>query len=225
MIDKYHQDGFLIVDNIFNSSECDLIIMGAEWYADENFKEIHNLEKTSLHFNQVVKFKKIVSLLEVIHGSKMVCLGSLFHFRRPGTPFAESQWLRHQDNAYVRAPHGMMCTVHVALTDSEAENGGVWIAQGSHREPILPHWPALDYTPPFTFKPKRFIPAFEITRRYLKVPINLKKGSICIQHGHAIHGSYPNHSERSREHFGIMYCVKDAPFNAGLFGKREAMDV
>ncbi len=223
---SYDVKGYCIIDDVFPAETCAIYVKIAERHSTFDFAEVHNLERKSRVFKQIVESPLIVSIVKQLMNAKSIsCIGSLFHFRRPNTRYADAQWLRHQDNAYARAPEGKMVTVHLALTDSEAENGGVWIAEGSHREGLLPHFIAVDYIPPFGFKPKRFIPRFCLKHNIWKTPIDLKIGSICIQHGNAIHGSYPNHTQRSREHFGIMYIETGVKFNRGFMLKRKAIPI
>jgi len=56
--------------------------------------------------------------------------------------------------------------------------------------------------------------------------MSLKKGSLCLMHGHLIHGSYPNLSTtRSRPQYSMAFLNKNASFDEGKTSVKVPVEV
>jgi len=54
-----------------------------------------------------------------------------------------------------------------------------------------------------------------------KIDIIIPGNSIVVLNGNCIHGSYPNHSDRSRPWFSLCYITENEEFVVGNSSKRE----
>lgn len=210
---SYEKSGFLITKDVLGD-ECDRLIEIAESCADPNFKGILDLETKNDFVVEVIRNQRIVELVEALHQNKeMWCIGTQFLFKKPGSAFAEQAWNPHQDNSYIKAPYDTFVSAIIPLVDSDPGNGGMYVYPGSHKEDLLPHEKRPSFDPKSS--PGNCIPR-EYLLKYRRWPLHMKKGSLYIQHGNLIHGSYPNKSQnRPRPHFGIMYVVKGVPYTLG----------
>lgn len=212
-IKSYETSGFLIVKGVLAGGDCDKLIRIAESHADTDFKGILDLETKDNFVVEVIRNQDIVKITESLHGKEMWCIGTQFLFKRPGSAFAEQAWNPHQDNSYIRAPYGTFVSAIIPLVDSDPGNGGMYVYPGSHKKELLPHEKKPSFDP--KSNPGNCIPR-EYLFKYRRWPLYMKKGSLYIQHGNLIHGSYPNKSQnRPRPHFGIMYVVKGVPYTLG----------
>ena len=119
----------------------------------------------------------------------------MFYFKPPG---ARGQEL-HQDNFYLRVAPGTCMAAWVAVDDVDAENGGMKVVPGSHREEIA--------------CPQKADPTISFTSDYVPVPdgmqavhCDMKAGDVLFFNGSLIHGSTPNTSQdRFRRAFICHY--------------------
>lgn len=213
-LEFYKENGYLVFHGFFSVMQCDWMFDIFIRNSHESFRALMNIERdvpAIAHY--IINDSRLVSILEQIHNSKMCYLGTQVLFKKVGTRFAKHAWRSHQDNAYIEAPYGTYVSAIIALEDSDPENGGMYLYEGSHVEPILPYTKYPSHDPDSDPGYEVVVPVKYLSR---EIDLWLKKGSLYIQHGHLIHGSYPNNSSsRSRPHFGIMCLVEGMPFNAG----------
>jgi phytanoyl-CoA hydroxylase len=80
------------------------------------------------------------------------------------------------------------------MDHADEENGCLWVLPGSHRAGVLPRETLQEY--------ERRALAGELTE---EVPLVLKAGEASLHHGHLLHSSYPNQSERRRRGYATHY--------------------
>lgn len=109
---------------------------------------------------------------------------TMFYFKPPG---ARGQAL-HQDNFYLRVKPGTCMAAWLALDVTDADNGGMRIVPGSHRnEVVCPE--EADLNQSFS---NHFVAVPEGMRA---VDVEMQPGDILFFNGSLIHGSPPNSSE------------------------------
>lgn len=248
----YQNNGFLVVEKIFTSGECDDIVAIFERYAKPDHRGIMNLDRGFIDYEEVIDGKEVIEILDVdpkdsaaiwsvmrrpsiatildiLQQGEAVALQSMFLFKKVGTRYASQAWWPHQDNAYPLADYGWYITGNLALTDQSPENGGLYIYPGSHKEPVLPNVKMKSFQEGDSGNPGHRV---EVPEKYFdsKTDLIMKKGSVLFLHGNALHGSYPNRSkDRSRPMFSIPYGTKGITqgktFLAGRKGKRREMSI
>lgn len=219
-IDFYNENGYLVVEELFSSEECDKILSVCEQYADAEFHNIINLDRQDQRLRDVIRDPRIVNIVETLQGGREnVALMSQILFKRVGTPYASQAWNPHQDNSYPQAKKGTYMQINLSLAASDEENGGLYFYPGSHNEDILPFEPTISYREKPGSQPGNKIT--NIPSKYKKVAVSAGKGAGVFLHSHVIHGSYPNVSKtRSRPVFSIAYIVKGETFIEGKNGQR-----
>ncbi|MBI2118331.1 MAG: phytanoyl-CoA dioxygenase family protein [Elusimicrobia bacterium] len=217
-IQFYHENGYLIVENILSNHDCDLALKIFEEHANNSYSGIMNLDRKVKEIRDIMKHPEIVNLLETLQNAEVIGLQTMFLFKRVNSPYALQAWNPHQDNAYAQAPWGAYITGNIPFADQDPENGGMYIYPGSHKEDILPNVTVKSFHEQPGTNPGHSV---KIPEKYKKVDLYLKKGSILMLHGNVIHGSYPNLSKtRSRPMLLIPYLTKGAKFIPGNVAQR-----
>lgn len=217
----YKDNGYLVVNGLFSSEECDRILEVCKARADEKFSAILNIDRELPAMREVMKEPRIVRILETLQGAEIVGLMSQILFKEAGSPYASQAWNPHQDNAYPQAKDGVYVTINLFLRDADPENGCMYIYPGSHREGTLPFEPTVSYREKAGTNPGN---PCKVPPQYKKVDLIIAKGGMLILNSNAIHGSYPNRSAtRSRPLFSISYLTEGEKFIPGNTAKREVI--
>ena len=126
---------------------------------------------------------RLYPILHDLFGEEPVGVQTMFYFKPAG---ARGQEL-HQDNFYLRVKPGTCMAAWLAVDDVDAENGGMKVVPGSHREEIV--------------CPQTADPTVSFTSDYVPVPpgmeavhADMKAGDVLFFNGSVIHGSTPNTS-------------------------------
>lgn len=249
----YKDNGFVVIELVFDSMDCEKAVRIYEKYALPDFRGIMNLDRGIVEYREfgksvggveivgtiqvdsvdsdfvscMLRFKKVIVILDILQGAEAVLLQSMFLFKRTGTTYAKQAWNPHQDNAYPQADYGTYITGNIAFSNQDPENGGMYIYPGSHLESILPNVPVKSFHEDTGISPGHCV---EIPEKYKdrKIDLIMKRGSVLFLHGNVIHGSYPNLSKiRSRPMLLIPYGTKGISqqprFIAGRVAQRKEM--
>lgn len=216
-IQFYDDFGYLAVPGMFDAESCEEMIAVAEALSEGDYSVILNIHRKSDIFLQVMRDPVLVEMAKAVQRSKVVGLNSQFLFKKAGTAYAKQAWSPHQDSAYIDAQHGTYLQLHISLVNSDQENGGFYYYAGSHKEGILPFQYAKSWKEDFDDKGVSH-PGWgvKVPPQYERVDISNSRGGIILQHGHVVHGSYPNFSPtRSRYQYSMAYMNQGAPFFEG----------
>ena len=214
----YRQNGYLVIDDILSSKECDAALKIFEEHADKDYSAIMNLDRKVPEIRNIMKNSKIVKILETLQDAEVVGLQTMFLFKQVGSPYAEQAWNPHQDNAYPLSRWGAYVTANIPFEDQDQENGCIVIYPGSHVEDVLPNEQVKSFQEAPGSRPGHCV---QVPPEYKKVDLILKKGSVLILHGNVIHESYPNTSkDRSRPMLLIPYITKGESFIPGKTAQR-----
>jgi phytanoyl-CoA hydroxylase len=110
----------------------------------------------------------------------------------------------HQDSTflYTENDEAVVVGFWFALEDANVDNGCLWGLPGSHKNGLQNRWERTPNGPKFL--PKKPELAYETTKwddQY--VPIEVKKGSAVLLHGHFVHRSHKNVSMKPRDAYAI----------------------
>src|SRR5882672_2996718 len=135
---SYKKDGYVIIPNVLAKTDCEAIVQLAKKHADEDFRPILNLEDKEPLLNEIVVHDpQIMGHIREILGENIKPIGSIFHFKEPGTIYAKQAWNAHQDISYIKAEYGKCVSAILILSYTDKGNGGLYVYPGSHREPLL----------------------------------------------------------------------------------------
>lgn len=134
---EYHDNGFVLIPNLFDESLIDLVRQESERAFDKTVKlktyrddtRVQDLWRASKPVKNLSCTPSLLSVLEMLYGREAIPFQTL-NFR------VGSQQRAHSDTIHFSSlPARYMCGVWVALEEITAENGPVFYYPGSHRLP------------------------------------------------------------------------------------------
>jgi ectoine hydroxylase-related dioxygenase (phytanoyl-CoA dioxygenase family) len=238
---SYWEQGYLILNNLFTEEEINNFYNKLSLHNDKEWSNMLNpdryefliahsakkitlfskmsekiyylneCKKTSKLIRNLLKDKRIVSTLEKLYNDKFVGLSTHMIWKKPGTKNANQAWNPHQDNSYGQNPNAKLLTINLFLDEVNIENGAIYNYPGSHKEGLLETNWEKSYAD--SSKPGKFC---EVPSKYFKKDIVAPKGTLYIQHGNLIHGSYGNTTNyTTRGMFSATYITKNENFVKG----------
>lgn len=127
---------------------------------------------------------RLEPILQTLFEDEPIGAQTMFYFKPPG---ARGQAL-HQDNFYLRVKPGTCMAAWLALDHTDAENGGMQVVPGSHREDVVCPETA-DLSQSFS---SHFV---AVPQGMEAVNVEMEPGDILFFNGSLIHGSPPNSSQ------------------------------
>ena len=157
----------------------------------ELFYKIHLVYKS---FNDVIREKKILEIVQKILGKNIVCWNSLLFYKK------KSKFVTfHQDLKYWKFLNDDCLTVSLALTKSTIDNGCLIVIPGSH---INDENHIKKYSPNNLLADYQSIDVKGRKQKFFE----LNPGEFSIHHGNIIHGSYENKTNDDRILLAIRYA-------------------
>jgi chlorinating enzyme len=175
---------------------------------------------------QALLHARILDVLEALIGPDVLCLQTMLFYNAPG--MGGQGW--HQDSYYITTYPDTLIGSWLALERADEGNGCLWVAAGSHRQPIYPDrergslmhtdGALTDLT---TVEGVSHLDDAQntlapVAGRYEWLPAVVEPGDVIFFHGHVLHRSYPNGSaDRWRRAFVSHYCNARSwvPWNHG----------
>ncbi|MEF3303414.1 phytanoyl-CoA dioxygenase family protein [Paenibacillus sp. GYB003] len=238
----YHKDGYLIVkglleaddvsrlqswtDDIFYGRVTELDHLSREHAWMEGTNKAERLASARMHMphlhNETAEWgllhPRLLDVLEALIGPDVLALQSMLFFNPPGK--GGQGW--HQDSFYIQTQPDSLIGAWVALDRADERNGCLWIAPGSHCEPI---YPPPEARKGYVHADERHIQGLvpvtapshmddsinnlsRIAAKYGEaVPIVLEPGDVLFFHSHLLHRSYRNETaDRFRRAYVLHYC-------------------
>lgn len=229
--ESYKKSGYFVLRNFLKGNECKKIKSYAEKYYAEKPKYpiTLNIHRKDKNFYNIVSNKKLVKFLNFFQKSKIDVLNDQMIYKKKNSAYSGQSWTFHQDNSYTKAAYGRYVILHIFLDDSGPKNGGLIFFSGSHQEPILDFKRRKSHKEKIlkngVTRPGLTINSSHLDRikkQYKKIDINEKRGTICLMHGHLVHGSYPNFSKtKDRATYSIAFINRNAHLpNKGRTSKK-----
>ncbi|MEA2779371.1 MAG: hypothetical protein QOK29_915 [Rhodospirillaceae bacterium] len=163
-------------------------------------RRINTPSEISEIYSEVAFESAMVDMVAEAVSPNLKFLQSKINLKLPST---DTRVGYHQDFAFVPHSNDDVATALLMLDDMTVENGCLKVVPGSHLEGQASLWQG-DF---FAGEVAPDVVA-ECERR--AVEVTGPAGSVCIMHGHMLHGSHPNRSAHSRGLFICMYSAADA---------------
>jgi phytanoyl-CoA hydroxylase len=174
---------------------------------------------------------RVLDVVESIVGPDVLALQSMVFFNPPGK--GGQGW--HQDSYYIRTFPDTLVGAWIALEEVDEGNGCLWVAPGSHAEPIYPPKVEGLFNDGAMHADGAFSDLFlnstasnmddevnelaKVSRNYLPlVPAIMKPGDVFFFHSHLLHRSHRNQSkDRFRRSYVCHYSNARSwiPWNHG----------
>jgi phytanoyl-CoA hydroxylase len=224
LVNKYHQDGFLIVRNFLSRQEAQKLYNIA--VGDDTMKQhAYDLndqsgKKTKLSlwyksgddtYGLLTRSDRMVnSVNQLLEGDSPVCH---FHSKlMQKEPKVGGAWEWHQDYGYWYKNEfllpGQMMSVMIAITDANKENGCLQVIKGSHKMGRIEHGFAGEQVG----ASQHYVDLALQTMEH--VYVELQQGDALFFHSNLLHRSGANLSDNSR--WSLISCYNRAgnvPYN------------
>lgn len=136
---------------------------------------------------------RVTSLVRCTIGREVSGLGSNYYPTSPGLP-------AHQDNAFVLARPDGFCSVWLALSDIDQNNGALEVAPGSHDDGLRRDFDGLIFR-----------------------PVRMAAGDAMLLHGDLVHRS--GQATGPRPVLLLTYIRSGWPFRAGFKEQRKEVEL
>jgi ectoine hydroxylase-related dioxygenase (phytanoyl-CoA dioxygenase family) len=143
---------------------------------------------------------KVLDAIEALMGPNILVLSTHFFCKYPASAGKFVAW--HQDVQYWGLEPAYALTAWYAVDDSDVENGCMRVIPGTHRSGLHAHGKSARSGNLLSINQEVDPTTFDASQA---VDLVLKAGEISIHHGHLIHGSNPNCSNRRRCGMTIRY--------------------
>lgn len=215
IVERYEQDGFVIVPGVFSPQEVTDIEANLDGYVRdvvptlspgdvyyENspakpVKSMFRMNERSEFFRALMADERLLRLASAIWPRGDVIQETVMFFGKPAGDGSEAP--PHQDNTFQCWVPPLALTMTVAIDESTPENGVLIGQKGTHALGLLPH-----HQSGVAGFSRRLTDPVD-TVKYPEVEFRMKPGDVCLHHINVIHRSSPNHSNRSRRQLGIGY--------------------
>lgn len=237
----YHKNGYLIVkgllpkedtetlqrvtDDIYHGRiNLDHLDHAHQWMTDAQKTErlasarLHQLHREIAAGEWGLLHPRVLDVLEALIGPDVLALQSMLFFNPPGK--GGQGW--HQDSYYIQTQPDSLIGVWIALDRADQANGCLWVAPGSHNEPVYP--PVHEY-PNYVHANQNQLQGLHaannashmddainnlspVAAKYGDpVPVVLDPGDVLFFHSHLLHRSYRNETQdRFRRSYVTHYC-------------------
>jgi hypothetical protein len=141
---EFHERGFTVARGFFSKSDAATLLAEVDqWMSHADTQNpltegglvfTVNVFRKSRVVQGILSQQRLIDFLRPIAGDDLWVHFDQTVSKRPGA--GEFRW--HQDNGYnrLRTQHFQ---VWIALTETRKQNGGLWLAPGSHKRGLLPH--------------------------------------------------------------------------------------
>lgn len=155
-------------------------------------------------FRQFSTSDSLVKLTEDIGIKNPLLIQSMYIFKQPRIG---GEVTCHQDASFLYSEPNTTIGYWIAIEDATIENGCLWAIPGEHHLPLKKRFVRTE-------DGKTRMITFDETPWDLSkmVPLEVKKGTLIILHGHIPHMSYANYSSKSRHAFTLHVIDSSSSF-------------
>ncbi|MDP6447418.1 MAG: phytanoyl-CoA dioxygenase family protein [Pirellulaceae bacterium] len=144
----------------------------------------------------------ILDAIEALMGSDIMVLSTHFFCKYPSTSQSAERYVAwHQDITYWGLDPPYALTAWYAVDDSDIENGCMRVLPATHRSGVVEHGTSSEPGNLLSIN-QEILDVDDSTA----VDLVLRAGQMSIHHGHLVHGSNSNRSNRRRCGLTIRYC-------------------
>ncbi|AWQ19878.1 restriction endonuclease subunit S [Pantoea ananatis] len=232
-VDQYHQQGFLVVEDVLTGEEIAALQHDFDQWVEESrsqsapwgdtqdgrsrfdIESDHSAEHPSLRrvsspndISAAYRHAALQSRMAQIAGQLIGGSGARYHHSKINSklPHTATKVEWHQDFLFTPHSNDDIVTALLMVSEVTPENGPLNVVPGSHRGPLYSHW-----------QDGRFTGAVEpaVVKEQCQQPSACfgPSGSVCFMHTRLLHASSPNETEWPRTLFIAVYAAEDAlPF-------------
>ena len=226
-IDQYHRDGFLIVPGLLSESEIEAFLDHEAQPKPAEYQQGLQTHKADPKWAYIAKHPNIAGVVaQLLQGRPRIV--QTMYLRKDPAGEAEAGGAGvalHQDTHYLPSKPNTLMACWVALSDTDAENGGLCVVPGSNHQPLQPtrlNENDAEHASWVKIYPMRHPNGREWNQKMYSfhidgleeeqiVRLSVPRGSGVFFSGMIIHGSYANRSkDRPRLAFAVHYVKEDS---------------
>lgn len=170
-------------------------LAGSDRSADQRMSKLFNLHRME-PFKSFASHPQVLNAMHAILGPDVACFNSQYIFKNPGV--WGQPW--HQDSLYYVFDRMPQVGVWLATSRATIENGCLFVAPGSHLEPI--HKVVPDARPGSNFGYMEVVD-YDFSK---EIPVLMEPGDVLIFHSFLMHKSNDNTANERRSalvyHYG-----------------------
>jgi len=223
---QYHRDGYLVVHGLFTPEEVDRFVAYEQQSKPDGWNEDLRRHTHDDLWHGYATNPRIAEVLEQVLEADPLVVQSMYLEKKPAVETAATggQGIAlHQDLHYLPTDTGRLIACWCAMSDTDAENGGLCVVPGSHTEGMYTTHKAEDASEhdawefEYTMRDrdgrewKEKMYSFEIEgldpERVLR--LDVPAGSGVIFDGQTIHGSFANRSHTRYRRALAFHYVPD----------------
>ena len=174
---------------------------------------IHMLHRQVPLHERYLLHPRVLDVLETLIGPDVLALQTMLFLKPPGSQ--GQGW--HQDTFYIPTHPDTLIGAWIAIDPCDEYNGAMWMAAGSHVEPVYPpkaeHWygdrqlPGVPEVAHVSDNDETLNELSPIAKRYPQLLVTANPGDVVFFHGHVLHRSKTNvTTDRFRRSFVAHYC-------------------
>lgn len=229
-IDKYHEQGYLIVENVLSSEQISALQKDFDGWVEQSRNHQQPWGETidgrsrfdieSDHSSSHPSLRRVASPTEISQAFKNTALesavaqiasqlvgssGARLHHSKVNSklPNTATQVKWHQDFLFTPHSNDDLVTSLLMISDVTKENGPLQVIPGSHKGPLYSHWQGDHFTGYVSEQ-------VEQENCQQSVSCFGPAGSVCFMHTRLLHASAPNHTDAPRTLFISVYAAEDA---------------
>ncbi len=179
----------------------------------QHFLRIHMLHRKLALHERYLLHPRVLDVLEALIGPDVMAMQSMLFLKPPGKP--GQGW--PQDRYYIPTHPDTLCGAWIAIDDCDERNGAMWMALGSHAEPIYPpreghqfghkELEGIKYVSGVSNPDDAQNDLAAIADKYPQVLVPARAGDVVFFNGHILHRSKENFTaDRFRRSFVSHYC-------------------
>ena len=233
-VERYHEDGYLIVENLFSREEIDVLRERIEDVCNgrtdfpqkeleyepgkpgvRDIRHVRKLHNGVFHddvFRRFAADPRVLDVAAELIGPDIKLFGDQLFIKPPGG--IEKTY--HQDSPYFKIEPMALVSGWIAVDDVTEANGCVRVIRGSHRSGPQPHsdvWMVGD-------RKDMKIPDRLIDRDQER-KIEMRAGSVSFHHSLLMHSSGPNTSASFRRGYAFHYMSAKSRWTGDPAAKPE----
>lgn len=237
-IDFFHENGYLLLEGVWNQDEVNIIREDLDEAAEGHFTV-----RLDMHFHKSIKDahrgKKMCDIGDAICDGRAIPIASTTFFCKPDNK-KEYGSIWHQDNFAPMAPNGdHYLNLALIVDDADETNGSLVVIPGSHRLGMLSFVPTPNFTTDSQGRLVQTAPIGDakklsdykdsdgnvLSDDLETKQLTYKAGDVLVVHGLLLHKADKNmHPTKWRRTIYSVYIKENEPFWPGWTAKRQLLD-
>ncbi len=219
-IEEYHNEGYLIIENLLTTEEIDAFVNYEATQVDCGPRGLQN-HRSDQQWAQLAHHPNIVGVVRQLLNGTPEIVQTMYMNKAPqgGTGIA-----LHQDTHYIRNEPNSLMACWLAMNDTDRDNGGLCVLPGSNHKGLYEFtrvrnesehtawekdYPMRDSNNVEWLETMHSFDIIGVSKDEIK-RLTVPKGAGVFFTGMTVHGSYANHStDRPRQAFATHYIHTD----------------